>query len=120
MERPLPRRHGGQLGTIRINAFPVELAPADINVDVARAQPPFALPREADQPEEDYDGEGEVRLEEARGVVVAASWRADGDVELCDSAQGQLMYGTFREVLSNRTDGTKRQELYGAMGVSHT
>lgn len=82
MESPLPRRHGGQLGAVGVDPVPVELAASRVDVDVARAQPPFALPGEADEPEEDDDGEGEVRLEEARGVVVAASWWADGDVEL--------------------------------------
>lgn len=82
MERPLPRGHGSQVGAVGIDPVPVELAAADIDVDVARAQPTLAFPREPDEPEEDDDGEGEVRLEEARGVVVAASWRADCDVEL--------------------------------------
>lgn len=86
MEGPLPRRHSRQLGAVGVDPVPVELAASRVDVDVARAQPPFALPGEADEPEEDDDGEGEVRLEEARGVVVAASWWADGDVELLSPA----------------------------------
>lgn len=82
MEGPLPRRHSRQLGAVGVDPVPVELAASRVDVDVARAQPPFTLPGEADEPEEDDDGEGEVRLEEARGVVVAAPRWADGDVEL--------------------------------------
>lgn len=82
MESPLPSRHSRQLGAVRIDRVPVELAAADVDVDVARAQPALTLPREPHEPEEDDDGEGEVRLEEALGVVVASTRWADGDVEL--------------------------------------
>lgn len=88
VDGPLPRRHGRQLGAVGVDDVPVELAAANIDVDVARAQPRLALPGEADEPEEDDDGEGEVRLEEARCVVVAAAWGADGDVELFLFTQG--------------------------------
>lgn len=82
MHDPLPRRHGRQLGAVLVDCVPVELAAVEVDVDVARAQPGLALPGEADEPEEYDDGEGEVRLEEARGVIEAALGRADGDVEL--------------------------------------
>lgn len=82
MHDPLPRRHSRQLGAVLVDGVPVELAAVEVDVDVARAQPRLALPGEADEPEEHDDGEGEVRLEEARGVVEAALGRADGDIEL--------------------------------------
>lgn len=82
MQNPLPRRHGRELGAVRVDGVPVELAAADVDVDVARAQPGLALPDEADEPEKDDYGEGEVRLEEALGIVEAALGRTDGNVEL--------------------------------------
>lgn len=82
MHDPLPSRHSRQPSAVLVDGVPVELAAVEVNVDVARAQPGLALPGETDEPEEHDDGEGEVRLEEARGVVEAALGRADGDVEL--------------------------------------
>lgn len=82
MDDPLPSRHCRQLGAVGIDGVPVELAAADVDVDVARAEPGLALPGEADEPEKYDDGEGEVRLEEALGIVDTAPWRTNGDVEL--------------------------------------
>jgi len=82
MEHPLPRGHVGQARAVLVDGVPVELAAARVQVDLVGAQPAGALPEEAADPEDDDDGEGEVRLEEALHVVVAASDGADGDVEL--------------------------------------
>lgn len=91
MHDPLPRRHGRQLGAVLVDCVPVELAAVEVDVDVTRAQPGLALPGEANEPEEYDDGEREVRLEEARGVVEAALGRADGDVELFFCGQGSVV-----------------------------
>lgn len=82
MEHPLPRGHVGQARAVLVDGVPVELAAARVQVDLVGAQPAGALPEEAADPEDDDDGEGEVRLEEALHVVVAAADGADGDVQL--------------------------------------
>lgn len=92
VEDPLPRGHCRQLGAVGVDGVPVELAAADVDVDVARAQPGLALPGEADEPEEDDDGEREVRFEEALGVIEPALRGTDGDVELFLFASQNLRF----------------------------
>ena len=78
----LPRRHSRQRGAVCVNLVPVKLAAASIDINVIRPQPTGALPDEATDPEDNDDGKGKVRLEEALDVVEAASDRADGDIKL--------------------------------------
>jgi hypothetical protein len=66
-----PGGHGGDLGAVRVDLVPRQLAAAGVEVDLRRAQPALALPEPPEDPEDDDDGEGEVRLEEALGVVEA-------------------------------------------------
>ena len=71
-----------------MDSVPVELAAAGVEVDLVGAQPAGALPEDAADPEDDDDGHGEVRLEEALGVVEAALDGTDGDVELLGGRKG--------------------------------
>lgn len=65
-----------------IDLVPVQLAAADVHIDVPRAQPALALPRVAASPEEENNRERQVGLKEAfHGVEAATGW-ADSDVEL--------------------------------------
>ena len=79
---PLGERHGGQLGAVGVDFVPGELAAVRVEVDVLGAQPALALPQPAAEPEKQYDGGGEVGLEEALGVVDAAFDGCDGNIEL--------------------------------------
>lgn len=122
MHDPLPRRHSRQLGAVLVDGVPVELAAVEVDVDVARAQPGLALPGEADEPEEHDDGEGQVRLEEARGVVEAALGRADGDIELffCVGEGQTLGVGSWEKAggdtyLSNQHEHDQRQAEVAAV-----
>lgn len=124
MYDPLPSRHRRQCGAVLVDGVPVELATVEVDVDVARAQPGLALPGETDEPEEHDDGEGEVRLEKARGVVVAALGRADGDVELFLSWRGSD-FGLWGEnggkgdtYLSNQHEHDQRQAEVAAVYTS--
>jgi hypothetical protein len=78
----LPRRHRRQAGAVLVDGVPVELAAARVEVDLVGAEPAAALPQEAADPEDNDDGQGQVRFEEALDIVVAAADGADGDVEL--------------------------------------
>lgn len=130
VEDPFPRWHGRQLGAVGVDGVPVELAAADVDVDVASAQPGLALPCKADEPEEYDDGEGEVRLEEALGIVEAALGRADGDVELLCSrgSDGCLRVKERREraqpaigwvtYLSNQYEHNQRKAKIAAVDAS--
>ena len=82
MHDPPPRRHRSQLGAVLIDRVPIEVSPSGIQVDISGAQPAAAFPQEAADPEDDDDGQGQVRLEEALHVVVTAADGADGNVEL--------------------------------------
>ena len=80
---PRPTRH---LGPVLVDGHPVELAAIRVNVHLVRAQPAAPLPKVADDPEEEDDGEGEVQLEEALGGVEARlpDGGGDGGVKLPD------------------------------------
>lgn len=82
VHQPAPQRHGRDLGAVLVDLVPRQFAAARVDVDLRRAQPAGPLPQPAADPEEDDDGERQVRLEEALDVVEAAAHGADGDVEL--------------------------------------
>jgi len=82
VEPALPTRHGSQLSTVSVDLIPVDLATAGVDIDLLGAEPASALPEEATNPEDDDDRESQVGLEEALGIVVAATNGADSDVEL--------------------------------------
>lgn len=84
IEHTSPGRHGSNTLPLGTDSNPVDLAAASVNIDLMRAEPSGAFPDEAADPEEENDGEGEVGLEEAFGIVEFAfvTRRGDGDVEL--------------------------------------
>lgn len=82
MEHALHKRHGRQLAPVLVDLVPRQLAAVGVDVDVLCAEPALALPQPAAGPEEEHDGQGQVGLEEALGVVDAALDGRDGDVEL--------------------------------------
>ena len=72
VEPALVRRHGGNASALLVDLVPRELAAAGIDIDVGEREPALTLPEEANRPEEEDDGEGKVRHEEALGIVEAA------------------------------------------------
>lgn len=82
MEPPLQGRHGSLLRAVGVDLVPRELAAARVDVDVGNLDPALALPDVAADVEEDDDGQRQVLLEEALGVVDAAGSRGDGGEEL--------------------------------------
>lgn len=82
MNNPLPSRHSSQLGAVRIDLVPGQLASAGIDVDLVEPEPPSSLPEKPADPEEHDDGQGQVGLEEALYRVEATFYGAYGDVEL--------------------------------------
>lgn len=84
MDDSLPGGHLSELGTVLVDLVPGELAAASVDIDLVSAEPTAALPDETADPEDDDDRESEVRLEEALGIVEAATDGADGSVELGD------------------------------------
>lgn len=80
-----------------VDGIPVQFAAARVNIYVPRPKPPLALPDETADPEGDDDGEGEVRLEEALDVVVAAPGGADGDEELSETLSRVSQVGCIFE-----------------------
>ena len=84
VEPALVRRHGGNASALLVDLVPRELAAAGIDIDVGEREPALTLPEEANRPEEEDDGEGKVRHEEALGIVEAAGDGADGNEELGD------------------------------------
>jgi len=82
VEPALPGGHGSQLGTVGVDLVPVDLTAAGVDIDLLCAEPTGALPEEAANPEYDDDGKSQVGLEEAFGIVIAATNGAYSDVEL--------------------------------------
>lgn len=80
----LPGGHLSELLAVLVDLVPGELAAASVNIDLVGAEPTCSLPDETTDPEDDDDGKGEVRLEEALDIVEAAADGADGDEKLSD------------------------------------
>ena len=67
--------------TVFVDLIPVMLTTSDIDIDLVEAEETLSLPDVTAGPEEEYDREGEVCLEEllGRSVLVAEGWDDGGD-----------------------------------------
>jgi hypothetical protein len=84
VENSLPHRVSRDLGLGGIDDIPVNRSASSIDVDLGRSEPARALPRIAASPEEEHNGEREVRLEEILGstdFAIIAEW-VERSVEL--------------------------------------
>lgn len=106
VNNPLPGGHSRQLSAVLVDGIPVELAAARVDVDLVKAEPAGALPEEAADPEEDDNGESEVRLEKALGIVDAAFRRSDGYEKL--QKGGKSVSHGFRVPILQKKEGEKR------------
>lgn len=84
VQHPPPSGVRCNLGTIGVDALPVELTSADVDINLVSAEPASTLPGEANEPEHDDDGESETRREETLGSVEAglANRSSDGRINL--------------------------------------
>lgn len=100
MDDSLPGGHGSQPGAILIDGIPVVFTAASVDVDLVGAKPASALPDKTTDPEDNDDGQGEVRLEETFGIVEPTFDGADGDKKLfAITGQYNIRKGSNEEMI---------------------
>lgn len=82
VESAPPCGPGSHLLALFVDVVPVKLTAPSVNINVFGSEPGLTLPEVTAKPEEQDDGEGEIRLEEAFGSSDALADRRDCSVEL--------------------------------------
>jgi hypothetical protein len=68
-----------------IDSFPIVLTSTSVKVNLVEFQEALSLPKISDSPEQQYDGEGEISLEEVLcGGKLGGEGRSNGHEELSD------------------------------------
>lgn len=119
IHHPAPLRERLHVLAIRLDGLPIQLATAGIDVHLVGAEPARPLPEEAANPEEKDDGEREVRLEEALGVVeFCLTGRCDGGVEL--GIEMSVFEGMGKRAAAKglgEKSGSRPRERHGASDI---
>jgi hypothetical protein len=74
---PLPCRIRGNLRPRSVDAIPIDLSPSRVDINLRSSKPAGALPQVATCPEEEHNGECEIRLEEVfscADLAFVAEW----------------------------------------------
>lgn len=64
MQEPTPTRQGGNPGFLTINPVPINHAPIRGNIHLVGPEPSSPFPEIATDPENEHDGQSQIRLEE--------------------------------------------------------
>lgn len=67
MQEPTPTRHSGNSGLLTIDPVPVNHAPIRGNIHLVGPEPSSPFPEIATDPENQHDGQSQIRLEKGLG-----------------------------------------------------